>query len=154
MAPLSAKDYLPNGDSGRGGKMLIGTTRSQVMRRSWASARLEFWTTRPHLNGKKLLEGEIKLLQDEIKIEKRRTDLEEKINELRKEIEEEKSRRREWVIRRAELDLQIDELRKGPPLQAGSARQRSLRYMKGILFPEVERLVPGSKLGELWARNS
>ncbi|KAJ6613714.1 hypothetical protein B0H10DRAFT_1951234 [Mycena sp. CBHHK59/15] len=60
------------------------------------------------------LQAQVKSLWDAIQLDKRRTDLKEQLNEVRTEIEQEKSGRREWVLRRAELDRQINELRSGP----------------------------------------
>lgn len=60
------------------------------------------------------LQAQVKSLRDAIQLDKRRTDLKEELNEVRTEIEQEKSGRREWVLRRAELDRQINELRSGP----------------------------------------
>ncbi|KAJ7835672.1 hypothetical protein B0H14DRAFT_3871012 [Mycena olivaceomarginata] len=60
------------------------------------------------------LQAQVKSLRDAIQLDKRRTDLKEELNEVRTEIEQEKSGRREWVLRRAELGRQINELRSGP----------------------------------------
>jgi hypothetical protein len=62
----------------------------------------------------KILEGEIKALQEALKLDKRRTDVKLDINALRKDVEEEKNGRREWVTRRADIDIQLEELRSGP----------------------------------------
>ncbi|KAJ7733647.1 hypothetical protein B0H16DRAFT_1892739 [Mycena metata] len=66
------------------------------------------------LERQKILEGQIKSLQEEVKIDKRRTDLKDQINGLRRDVEEEKSGRREWTVRRTEIDNQLDALRSGP----------------------------------------
>ncbi|KAJ7162387.1 hypothetical protein C8R46DRAFT_1353332 [Mycena filopes] len=60
------------------------------------------------------LEHQIKLFQAELKIDKRRTDIKEQMNDVRKEVEQEKAARREWVIRRTEIDLELKALRSGP----------------------------------------
>ncbi|KAF8199340.1 hypothetical protein K438DRAFT_1966548 [Mycena galopus ATCC 62051] len=62
----------------------------------------------------KILEGEIKALQEALKLDKRRTDVKLDINALRKDVAEEKNGRREWVTRRADIDIQLEELRSGP----------------------------------------
>ncbi|KAJ7834423.1 hypothetical protein B0H13DRAFT_1914089 [Mycena leptocephala] len=66
------------------------------------------------LDRQKQLEAEIKLLQEEMKIERHRSDLREKVTMLRREIDEEKAGRREWVLRRAEIDSELAKLRGGP----------------------------------------
>lgn len=60
------------------------------------------------------LESEIKSLQEQLKIDKRRTDLKERISGLRSDATDEQTLRREWVIRRAAIDMELETLRKGP----------------------------------------
>ncbi|KAJ7909899.1 hypothetical protein B0H13DRAFT_1877215 [Mycena leptocephala] len=66
------------------------------------------------LDRQKRLEAEIKLLQEEMKIDRHRSDLREKVTMLRRKIDEEKAGRREWVLRRAEIDSELAKLRGGP----------------------------------------
>ncbi|KAJ7153860.1 hypothetical protein C8R43DRAFT_1126536 [Mycena crocata] len=61
----------------------------------------------------KLLEFQIRSLQGEMKIDRHRTDLKDQVNELRKDVEEEKALRRDWVVRRARIDKELNALRKG-----------------------------------------
>ncbi|KAK7033366.1 hypothetical protein R3P38DRAFT_3313383 [Favolaschia claudopus] len=65
------------------------------------------------LGRQKDLEAEIKALQADIQVDKHRSDFKERINALRGDIEAEKSERREWVIRRQELNKELERLRKG-----------------------------------------
>ncbi|KAJ7094163.1 hypothetical protein C8R44DRAFT_749669 [Mycena epipterygia] len=60
------------------------------------------------------LESEIKSLQEQLKIDKRRTDLKERISGLRSDTTDEQTLRREWVIHRAAIDMELETLRKGP----------------------------------------
>ncbi|KAJ6619645.1 hypothetical protein B0H10DRAFT_1946692 [Mycena sp. CBHHK59/15] len=76
------------------------------------------------LERQKILDSQIKSLQNEMRIDKHRTDLGVQVNELRKDVEEEKSLRREWAIRRAAIDLELDQLRKGPLAGARIAGRR------------------------------
>ncbi|KAJ7713619.1 hypothetical protein B0H16DRAFT_1252776, partial [Mycena metata] len=59
----------------------------------------------------KTLDAEIKSLQQELQQDKRRTDLKERINELRRDTGEEAAGRREWAVRRAEIDKELEALR-------------------------------------------
>ncbi|KAJ6533650.1 hypothetical protein B0H19DRAFT_1272287 [Mycena capillaripes] len=65
------------------------------------------------LERQKILDGQIKSLQEAMKLDKHRTDLKEKVNSLQVDVEEEKSLRREWTIRRAEIIKELETLRKG-----------------------------------------
>ncbi|KAF8198890.1 hypothetical protein K438DRAFT_1759531 [Mycena galopus ATCC 62051] len=49
-----------------------------------------------------------------MKIDRHHSDLQGQVNLLRRDIDEEKAGRREWVLRRAEIDSQLEQLRKGP----------------------------------------
>ncbi|KAJ7131394.1 hypothetical protein C8R44DRAFT_731625 [Mycena epipterygia] len=66
------------------------------------------------LERQRRIESQIKSLQAEMKIDKHRTDLQESINELRSDVDEEKALRREWLVRRAVIDAELTQLRKGP----------------------------------------
>ncbi|KAJ7894026.1 hypothetical protein B0H13DRAFT_2276534 [Mycena leptocephala] len=66
------------------------------------------------LERQKQFEAEIKSLQEEMKIDRHRSDLKEKVIMLRREIDEEKAGRREWALRRAEIDSELAKLRGGP----------------------------------------
>jgi hypothetical protein len=66
------------------------------------------------LERQKQFEAEIKSLQEEMKIDRPRSDLKEKVIMLRREIDEEKAGRREWALRRAEIDSELAKLRGGP----------------------------------------
>ncbi|KAJ6557117.1 hypothetical protein B0H10DRAFT_2201447 [Mycena sp. CBHHK59/15] len=63
------------------------------------------------LERQRSLEAQIKLLQDEMKLDWHRTDLQEQIIALWKDVEAEMSIRREWAVRRAEIDKEIQRLR-------------------------------------------
>ncbi|KAJ7029522.1 hypothetical protein C8F04DRAFT_1043205 [Mycena alexandri] len=65
------------------------------------------------LERQKILDAEIKSLQQDLQLDKRRTDLKERINELRRDAGEEQSGRREWAVRRAEIDKELEALRSG-----------------------------------------
>ncbi|KAJ7489745.1 hypothetical protein B0H11DRAFT_1912744 [Mycena galericulata] len=60
------------------------------------------------------LESQIKSLQEEMKLDKHRTDLKEQVNDLRKDIEEEKALRRVWLLRRNQIDTDLNQLKAGP----------------------------------------
>ncbi|KAJ6464221.1 hypothetical protein DFH09DRAFT_1113119 [Mycena vulgaris] len=66
------------------------------------------------LERQKAMDSQIKSIQEKMKIDRHRTDLKEQINMLRKDVEEEKSLRREWTLRRTAIDLELEQLRKGP----------------------------------------
>ncbi|KAJ7172780.1 hypothetical protein C8R43DRAFT_1208786 [Mycena crocata] len=66
------------------------------------------------LERQRLFETQIRSLQDQLKIDKRRGDLREEVNILRRDVEDEKSLRREWNTRRAQIDVELSDLRKGP----------------------------------------
>ncbi|KAJ7196013.1 hypothetical protein B0H12DRAFT_1245429 [Mycena haematopus] len=55
----------------------------------------------------------IKSLQEEMKLDRHRTDLQEQVVAMRGEVDAEKAIRREWAVRRLELDKEIERLRKG-----------------------------------------
>ncbi|KAF7371862.1 hypothetical protein MVEN_00043200 [Mycena venus] len=59
-------------------------------------------------------EADIKSLQELMGLDKHRSDLKEQVLVLRREIEEEKAGRREWVLRKAEINSQLTKLRAGP----------------------------------------
>ncbi|KAJ6496154.1 hypothetical protein C8R45DRAFT_1094409 [Mycena sanguinolenta] len=61
----------------------------------------------------KLLDAEIKTLQEKMKLDRHRTDLRAEVVALRKEVTAELSLRQEWAVRRAEIDKQLTDLRKG-----------------------------------------
>jgi hypothetical protein len=63
------------------------------------------------LERQRSLEAQIKLLQDDMKLDRHRTDLQEQIIALRRNVDAEKSIRREWAVRRAEIDKEIQRLR-------------------------------------------
>ncbi|KAJ7824717.1 hypothetical protein B0H14DRAFT_2596999 [Mycena olivaceomarginata] len=63
------------------------------------------------LERQRSLEAQIKLLQDEMKLDRHRTDLQEQIIALRRDVDAEKSIRREWAVRRADIDKEIQRLR-------------------------------------------
>ncbi|KAJ6603071.1 hypothetical protein B0H10DRAFT_1957908 [Mycena sp. CBHHK59/15] len=63
------------------------------------------------LERQRSLEAQIKLLQDKMKLDWHRTDLQEQIIALWKDVEAEMSIRREWAVRRAEIDKEIQRLR-------------------------------------------
>ncbi|KAJ7155639.1 hypothetical protein C8R46DRAFT_1351910, partial [Mycena filopes] len=87
-------------------------------------------------------DGEIKSLQDQMTLDRHRTDLKEQVNELRKDIEEEKSARREWTLRRQQIDARLTELKKGGlagvRLNGGRARERPLEESTPIPSPDVQ----------------
>ncbi|KAJ7907501.1 hypothetical protein B0H13DRAFT_1879546 [Mycena leptocephala] len=58
----------------------------------------------------------MKSIQEEIKMkmDKHHIDLKENVIMLRKDVEEEKSLRRMWKLRRTAIDLELEQLRKGP----------------------------------------
>ncbi|KAJ6608982.1 hypothetical protein B0H10DRAFT_1814675, partial [Mycena sp. CBHHK59/15] len=87
------------------------------------------------------LQAQVKSLRDAIQLDKRRTDLKEQLNEVRTEIEQEKSGRREWVLRRAELDRQINELRSGPLAGTRINGRRPTERPTG----EIEPLAPSTQ---------
>ncbi|KAJ7938035.1 hypothetical protein B0H13DRAFT_1851977 [Mycena leptocephala] len=62
----------------------------------------------------KIFQSDIKLLQEKMKIDRHRSDLQKQVNTFRREIDEEKAGRREWVLRRAEINSQLEQLRKSP----------------------------------------
>ncbi|KAJ7472507.1 hypothetical protein FB451DRAFT_983137, partial [Mycena latifolia] len=66
------------------------------------------------LERQKILEQQIKSIQAEQQLDRHRTDLRVAVNELRADIEAEKAGRREWAIRRGEIDEELEGLRKGP----------------------------------------
>ncbi|KAJ6582523.1 hypothetical protein DFH09DRAFT_1439289 [Mycena vulgaris] len=66
------------------------------------------------LERQKMLDSQIKSLQEEMKLDAHRTDLRERINELRRDVDAEKSLRREWNVRRSAIDVELEQLRKGP----------------------------------------
>ncbi|KAJ7862404.1 hypothetical protein B0H14DRAFT_2575473 [Mycena olivaceomarginata] len=63
------------------------------------------------LERQRSLEAQIKLLQDKMKLDRHRTDLQEQIIALRRDVDAEKSIRREWAVRRADIDKEIQRLR-------------------------------------------
>ncbi|KAJ6618479.1 hypothetical protein B0H10DRAFT_1947502 [Mycena sp. CBHHK59/15] len=63
------------------------------------------------LERQRSLEAQIKLLQDKMKLDWHHTDLQEQIIALWKDVEAEMSIRREWAVRRAEIDKEIQRLR-------------------------------------------
>lgn len=60
------------------------------------------------------LQEQIQLVQAELKLDKRRTDLSEEIKTLRAAVEFEKQARRDWVVRRGQIDVEMKALRAGP----------------------------------------
>ncbi|KAJ7912629.1 hypothetical protein B0H13DRAFT_1874611 [Mycena leptocephala] len=96
----------------------LGIARNLQLSESYDSLKLDRNTVieenKASLDRQKQLEAEIKLLQEEMKIERHRSDLREKVTMLRREIDEEKAGRREWVLRRAEIDSELAKLRGGP----------------------------------------
>ncbi|KAJ7503261.1 hypothetical protein B0H11DRAFT_2273963 [Mycena galericulata] len=60
------------------------------------------------------LESQIKSLQEEMKLDKHRTDLKEQVNDLRRDIEEEKALRRDWLLRRNQIETNLNQLKAGP----------------------------------------
>ncbi|KAJ7432682.1 hypothetical protein FB451DRAFT_1196856 [Mycena latifolia] len=59
------------------------------------------------------LQEQIQLVQAELKLDKRRTDLSEEIKTLRAAVEFEKQARRDWVVRRGQLDVEMKVLQAG-----------------------------------------
>jgi hypothetical protein len=80
----------------------------------------------------KSLQLQIKSLQGDLKLDKRRTDLQEQINSLRRDVEEEKSLRREWIIRRTAIDVEIGKLKKGPLAGARIQGRRPAERPSGV----------------------
>ena len=66
------------------------------------------------LSRQKEIEVEIEGLQVELKRDKKREDLKMEVKVLRLEVNAEKEARREWVVRRGEIDAELHELRTGP----------------------------------------
>ncbi|KAJ7825255.1 hypothetical protein B0H13DRAFT_1918698 [Mycena leptocephala] len=67
---------------------------------------------RASLEREKILLSQIKSRQEEMKLDRHRTDLQEQVNDLRKDVDEEKSLRREWILRRGQIDKELEQLRK------------------------------------------
>ncbi|KAJ6487476.1 hypothetical protein C8R47DRAFT_1127593 [Mycena vitilis] len=60
------------------------------------------------------LQEQMQLVQAELKADKRRTDLAEEIKTLRAAVEFEKEARRDWVVQRGQIDVEMKALRAGP----------------------------------------
>ncbi|KAJ7237946.1 hypothetical protein C8J57DRAFT_1566399 [Mycena rebaudengoi] len=65
------------------------------------------------LERQKTLEAEIKSVQEQMKLDRHRSDLKEHVIAIRRDVDDEKSLRREWNIRRAEIIKDLEQLRKG-----------------------------------------
>ncbi|KAJ7259323.1 hypothetical protein C8J57DRAFT_1233688 [Mycena rebaudengoi] len=65
------------------------------------------------LERQKMLEAEIKSVQEQMKLDRHRSDLKEHVIAIRRDVDDEKSLRREWNIRRAEIIKDLEQLRKG-----------------------------------------
>ncbi|KAJ7438845.1 hypothetical protein FB451DRAFT_1192383 [Mycena latifolia] len=91
------------------------------------------------LERQKILEQQIKSIQAEQQLDRHRTDLKMAVNELRADIEAEKAGRREWAIRRGEIDEELERLRKGPLAGARikDRRPRPLRFKWSLLLAGV-----------------
>lgn len=60
------------------------------------------------------LQEQMQLVQAELKADKQRTDLAEEIKTLRAAVEFEKEARRDWVVQRGQIDVEMKALRAGP----------------------------------------
>ncbi|KAJ7231977.1 hypothetical protein C8J57DRAFT_1729999 [Mycena rebaudengoi] len=104
MQPLEAVLASQDRDNIKAQELVL-IQRSGVMRKAWGSkanreklaAQRQIWKSR----------------KEDMKLDKHRTDLKEQVNGLRADIEDEKSLRRDWTLRRAEIDRELDALRKG-----------------------------------------
>ncbi|KAJ6562706.1 hypothetical protein DFH09DRAFT_920579 [Mycena vulgaris] len=90
------------------------------------------------LERQKMLDSQIKSLQEEMKLDAHRTDLREKINELRRDVDAEKSLRREWNVRRSAIDVELEQLRKGPLAGARIKGRRPTQRPSGEDYSDPE----------------
>ncbi|KAJ7487160.1 hypothetical protein FB451DRAFT_1535677 [Mycena latifolia] len=84
------------------------------------------------------LQEQIQLLQAELKLDKRRTDLSEEIKTLQAAVEFEKQARRDWVVRRGQIDVEMKALRAGPLKGVQINRTRTITDQKDNIIPDTE----------------
>ncbi|KAJ6536252.1 hypothetical protein B0H19DRAFT_1271039 [Mycena capillaripes] len=83
------------------------------------------------------LQEQIQLVQAELKLDKRRTDLSEEIKTLRAAVEFEKQARRNWVVRRGQIDVEMKVLRAGPLKGVQINRTRMITDQTDSIVPEL-----------------
>ncbi|KAJ7915765.1 hypothetical protein B0H13DRAFT_1871770 [Mycena leptocephala] len=84
------------------------------------------------------LQEQIQLVQAELKLDKRRTDLSEEIKTLRAAVEFEKQARRDWVVRRGQIDVEMKALRAGPLKGVQINRTRTTTDQTDNMIPDTE----------------
>ncbi|KAJ7865789.1 hypothetical protein B0H13DRAFT_1898409 [Mycena leptocephala] len=84
------------------------------------------------------LQEQIQLVQAELKLDKRRTDLSEEIKMLRAAVEFEKQARRDWVVRRGQIDVEMKVLRAGPLKGVQINRTRMITDQTDNMIPDTE----------------
>ncbi|KAJ6579406.1 hypothetical protein B0H10DRAFT_2235753 [Mycena sp. CBHHK59/15] len=84
------------------------------------------------------LQEQIQLVQAELKLDKRRTDLSEEIKTLRAAVEFEKQARRDWVVRRGQIDVEMKALRAGPLKGVQINRTRTITDQTDNMIPDTE----------------
>ncbi|KAJ7864693.1 hypothetical protein B0H13DRAFT_1899022 [Mycena leptocephala] len=85
-----------------------------------------------------VLQEQIQLVQAELKLDKRRTDLSEEIKTLRAAVEFEKQARRDWVVRRGQIDVEMKALRAGPLKGVQINRTRTITDQADNMIPDTE----------------
>ncbi|KAJ7660302.1 hypothetical protein DFH06DRAFT_1044030 [Mycena polygramma] len=84
------------------------------------------------------LQEQIQLVQAELKADKRRTDLSEEIKTLRAAVEFEKEARRDWVVQRGQIDVEMKALRAGPLKGVQINRTRTGTEQTDNMIPGTE----------------
>ncbi|KAJ7106000.1 hypothetical protein C8R44DRAFT_745647 [Mycena epipterygia] len=85
-----------------------------------------------------VLQEQIQLVQAELKLDKRRTDLSEEIKTLRAAVEFEKQARRDWVVRRGQIDVEMKALRAGPLKGVQINRTHTITDQMDNMIPDTE----------------
>ncbi|KAJ7478937.1 hypothetical protein FB451DRAFT_1172066 [Mycena latifolia] len=152
ITPLHS-NYVETAHAGRNAETAIGVglltailqAQERDNKRAEEIAQVERDGVMHHrLNGAGECEKQIKSIQAEQQLDRHRTDLKVAVNELRADIEAEKAGRREWAIRRGEIDEELEGLRKGPLAGARIKGRRPTERPSGEGDPAQDPSVPAA----------